>query len=200
MRASRLVLYGSASAVGLYALARLAVVPALTQSPRGKVVYDEHCVECHGETGQGDGPAAMFLSPRPRDFTTGKYKIRTTETGSIPTDDDLLQTVRRGLYGTAMPGWDRILSDEDIHAVVDHVKSLSPQFTAAPPKVAAAGAAVPSSPDSITRGRTVYDRLQCAKCHGADGRGEGAVATTFGDDWNQPLRATDLTQPGTVHG
>jgi hypothetical protein len=50
------------------------------------------------------------LKPRPRDFTTGGYKIRTTETGSVPTDDDLVRTVRQGLYGTAMPGWDRILS------------------------------------------------------------------------------------------
>jgi hypothetical protein len=72
-----------------------------------------------------------YLTPRPRDFTTGKYKIRTTETGSVPTDDDLMRTVRQGLYGTAMPGWERILSDGDIHDVVEYVKSLSPQFATA---------------------------------------------------------------------
>src|SRR5262249_47746479 len=116
------------------------------------------------------------------------------------TDDDLLQTVRRGMYGTAMPGWDRILPDEDIRAVVDHIKTLSPQFAAAPPKPVTVGAGVPSSPASIDRGQAVYDKLQCAKCHGRDGRGTGAAATTFEDDWRQPLRAADLTEPWTFHG
>ena len=72
-----------------------------------------------------------YLMPRPRDFTTGRYKIRSTETGTMPTDDDLIGSVRQGLYGTAMPGWDRILSDGDIRAVVQYVKSLSPQFARA---------------------------------------------------------------------
>ena len=67
--------------------------------------------------------------PRPRDFTTGKYKIRSTETGSVPTDDDLMRSVRQGLYGTAMPGWDRILSDGDIaRRRRSTSRSLSPQF------------------------------------------------------------------------
>ena len=66
-----------------------------TASP-GKAVYDKHCVECHGSTGKGDGPAAMMMVPHPRDFTSGRYKIRSTETGSVPTDDDLLRSVRQG--------------------------------------------------------------------------------------------------------
>ena len=138
---------------------------------RGKVVYDGRCAECHGETGKGDGPSASYLAPRPRDFTSGKYKIRTTETGSLPTDDDLIQSVRQGLYGTAMPAWDRILSDAEIRDVVDYVKGLAPQFASQPPKVVAVGAGAPSSPESISRGRQVYDKLQCGKCHGSDGRG-----------------------------
>jgi mono/diheme cytochrome c family protein len=200
MKMSRLIRWGSVCAVGVYGFVRLAVAPALTQAPPGQAVYDAHCVECHGESGRGDGPAAAFLTPRPRDFTTGKYKIRSTDTGTMPSDDDLLQSVRRGLYGTAMPGWDRILSDDEIHAVVAFVKSLSPQFAAAPPKDVAIGPGVPSSPESITRGRTVYDKLQCGKCHGSDGRGAGAVTTTFEDDWRQPLVAADLTEPWTFHG
>jgi mono/diheme cytochrome c family protein len=168
--------------------------------PRGKAVYDAHCVECHGASGKGDGPSAAYLVPRPRDFTTGKYKIRSTESGTPPTDDDLANSVRRGLYGTAMPGWDRILPDGDIADVVQYVKSLSPQFTAQPPKPIAVGAGVASSPASIGRGQQAYDKLQCGKCHGTDGRGTGAVATTFEDDWRMPLRAADLTEPWTFHG
>ena len=139
------------------------------------------------------------LTPRPRDFTSGKYKIRSTETGSVPTDDDLMQSVRQGLYGTAMPGWDRILSDDEIADVVAYIKALSPQF-GTPPRPVTVGAGVPSSPESIARGQQVYDKLQCGKCHGSDGRGTGAVATTFEDDWQQPLRAADLTEPWTFHG
>jgi cbb3-type cytochrome c oxidase subunit III len=172
----------------------------VTAQQRGKAVYDARCVECHGTSGKGDGPSASYLTPRPRDFTSGKYKIRTTETGSIPTDDDLIQSVRQGLYGTAMPAWDRILSDTEIHDVVDYIKSLAPAFATQQAKVVALGPGAPSLPESVDRGRVVYDKLQCGKCHGSDGRGTGAVATTFEDDWKQPLKAANLTEPWTFHG
>jgi cytochrome c oxidase cbb3-type subunit 2 len=55
---------------------------------RGRQVYEKHCVECHGESGKGDGPAAMTLVPHPRDFTSGRYKLRSTDTGTLPTHDD----------------------------------------------------------------------------------------------------------------
>ena len=186
------------------ALLAAAVALAVTRTPleaqaRGKAVYDAHCVECHGAEGKGDGPSAAYLAPRPRDFSTGKYKIRSTETGSVPTDDDLIRTVRQGLYGTSMPAWDRILPDGEIRDVVEYVKAMSAQFSTAPRPVTI-GDATPNSLESVARGRLAYDKLQCGKCHGSDGRGAGAVATTFEDDWKQPLRASDLTEPWTFHG
>jgi mono/diheme cytochrome c family protein len=181
--------------------ARVHTQPAAAETARqhGRLIYESRCVECHGDAGQGDGPSAAYVTPRPRDFTTGKYKIRTTETGSVPTDDDLVRTVRQGLYGTTMPGWDRILSDGDIHDVVEYTKSLSPAF-ATPPRAVVIGEGTASSPVSIARGTAVYTKLQCGKCHGTDGRGSGAVATEFEDDWKQPLAASDLTEPWTFHG
>ena len=83
---------------------------------------------------------------------------------------------------------------------MQYVKSLSPQFAAQPPRPVAIGDGLPSSPASIARGQQVYDKLQCGKCHGTDGRGAGAVTTAFEDDWKQPLRAADLTEPWTFHG
>jgi cbb3-type cytochrome c oxidase subunit III len=191
------------AAVGAAALVAAAVfeltLVRVDAQPRGKAVYDAHCVECHGETGRGDGPSAGYLMPRPRDLTTGRFKIRTTDTGSVASDEDLIGTVRHGLYGTSMPGWERILSDVEIADVVQYVKSLSTAF-GAPPKPVAIGDGIPSSPTSIARGQQVYEKLQCGKCHGSDGRGTGAVTTTFEDDWRQPLRAADLTEPWTFHG
>ena len=191
--------FACAAAAVAIAAAAARVSVQLQAQPRGKNVYDAHCVECHGESGRGDGPSAAYLTPSPRDFTTGKYKIRSTETGSVPTDDDLIQSVQQGLYNTAMPGWARILSEAEIRDVVEYIKGLSPQF-ASPPKTVSVGAGIPNAPDSIDRGHQVYDKLQCGKCHGSDGRGAGAVTTTFEDDWKQPLRAADLTEPWTFHG
>ena len=189
----------AAAAAVLVAVAFSQMSARLDAQQRGKNVYDAHCVECHGESGRGDGPSSAYLAPHPRDFTSAKYKIRSTESGSVPTDDDLRQSVRQGLYGTAMPAWDRILSDAEIADVVAYIKGLSPQF-ATPSRPVTVAAGVPSSPESIARGLQVYDKLQCGKCHGSDGRGTGAVATTFEDDWKQPLRAADLTEPWTFHG
>jgi mono/diheme cytochrome c family protein len=189
----------AAAATALVAVAFSQMSARLDAQPRGKSVYDAHCVECHGESGRGDGPSAAYLTPHPRDFTSAKYKIRSTESGSVPTDEDLIQSVRQGLYGTAMPAWARILSDAEIADVVAYIKGLSPQFTTAPNPVSV-GAGIPSSPESISRGQQAYDKLQCGKCHGSDGRGTGAVATTFEDEWKQPLRAADLTEPWTFHG
>lgn len=167
---------------------------------RGREVYDAHCVECHGESGRGDGPAASVLMPRPRDFTGADYKIRSTETGSLPTDDDIVTSVRRGLPGSAMPAWEPLLSDADIRAVSGYLKSFSPRFASEAPERVTLPAAVPDSGESLARGAIAYTKLQCGKCHGTDGRGAGAVATSFQDDSGFPIRATDLTEPWTFHG
>jgi mono/diheme cytochrome c family protein len=167
---------------------------------RGQAVYQAHCVECHGSEGKGDGPAAMALVPHPRDFTSGRYKIRSTETGSLPTDADLIRSVSDGLNGSAMPAWRGLLPDADIVAVVQYIKTLSPRFASEQPEPIAAPAPVASTPESIARGSAVYTTLQCGKCHGTDGRGTGATATSFQDDWGFPLVAANLTEPWLFHG
>src|ERR1041384_297 len=68
----------------------------------GKTVYVKWCAGCHGDTGAGDGPAAHYMLPRPRDFTGAVFKIRTTASGQLPTDADLMRAIDDGLFGTAM--------------------------------------------------------------------------------------------------
>ena len=200
MRIRSILLCAAIATIGAAAFQRTRVA-AQTPAQHGKTVYDAHCVECHGDSGRADGPAAAHLHPRPRDFASGKYKIRSTEAGSVPSDDDLIRSVRQGLYGTSMPAWDGVLSDGDIHDVAEYLKTLARQFTpAAAPKAIDATANTPSSPESIERGKNVYAKLQCGKCHGDDGRGTGAVATTFEDDWKQKMSAADLTEPWTFRG
>jgi cytochrome c oxidase cbb3-type subunit 2 len=177
-----------------------APAPGATDVAHGKAVYDRRCVECHGERGQGDGPAAHLLLPHPRDFTLGRYKIRSTETGSLPTDADLVRSVRKGLYGSAMPAWETIIPDADIQDVVRYIKTFSPRFATEAARPLSTGNPIVSSPASVSRGLDIYAKLQCGKCHGSDGRGTDATATTFEDDWQQPLRAADLTEPWTFHG
>src|SRR2546426_7839811 len=76
----------------------------------GKKVYVKWCAGCHGDGGAGDGAAAAYMLPRPRNFTGGLYKIRTTANGQLPTDADLLRAIDDGLPGSAMPGWKGRLS------------------------------------------------------------------------------------------
>ena len=104
-------------AVGLVlltaALLTAAVPDRLTaqDTTAGKVVYVKWCAGCHGDQGDGKGEAANYMLPRPRDFTGAIYKIRTTASGQLPTDADLMRAIDEGLPGTAMPAWKARLSE-----------------------------------------------------------------------------------------
>ena len=97
---------------------------SLEQLARGEGLYRQHCVHCHGITGNGKGPTAQFLNPYPRDFTMGKFKFKSTPKGLPPTADNLELTLRLGIEGTAMPSF-ALLKQGEIDALVDYVKYLS---------------------------------------------------------------------------
>ena len=168
---------------------------------QGKVIYDDKCAHCHGAEGKGDGSGADRLSPRPRDFTRGQYKIRSTESRELPTDDDLFRIVTDGMPGTSMPGWPR-LSDEERRAVVAYIKTFSKSFeraTAPPLEIAMVDRVAPSE-ESVAEGRKIFEMLECAKCHGQQGRGDGPSALTLVDEWNYPTRPADLTMSWQFRG
>jgi mono/diheme cytochrome c family protein len=178
------------------------VASAQTQTT-GKAIYDERCVQCHGIDGRGNGAAAPVLMPRPRDFAAAQFKLRTTETGSLPTDDDLIRTITYGVPGTSMPGWQKFLSTSDIAAVSAYIKSFAPRFAAERPQtIPTVAASVPGAPtpQTVAAGKAVYEKLRCAACHGTDGKGAGAIASDLKDDAGRPLPATNLTEPWTFRG
>src|SRR4051812_22146684 len=156
--------------------------PALTpaMAAKGKQLYDTNCTQCHGVEGKGDGYGAPFLVPPPRDFTAGQYKFRTTAGGQLPTDDDLFRTISRGANGTGMPPWQYLLNAEERWALVDYVKTFEPRFATATRKPMPLPDA-PGRSRSVGRGRDLYAKMQCAKCHGDDGRGVGPSSNEMVD-------------------
>jgi cytochrome c oxidase cbb3-type subunit 2 len=167
----------------------------------GGPLYQKLCSQCHGEKGDGKGVAAIRLQPKPRDFTAGKFKIRHTPSGSLPTDEDLTHVIREGMPYTSMPSWKQ-LSDEDIKTLVAAVKSFSPDFAdpAKKPKAIEIPKAPSFSEESAKKGKEVYAKIGCAACHGEVGRGDGTSAPTLKDDWNHPIRPADLTMRWTFRG
>jgi len=171
------------------------------QRDAGKKLYLKYCSQCHGEKGDGEGPAAVHLRPRPRNFTTGKFKIRTTTTGALPTHQDLVNIIRRGMPYTSMPAWPGF-SDEEVSDLAYFITTFSPDF--ANPEKEAKPVQLPSAPkatkDTIAQGKKLFEDNGCVKCHGALGRGDGPSAPTLMDDWGHPIRPADLAQSWTFRG
>lgn len=87
-------------------------------------LYREHCVHCHGTTGNGLGPTATFLNPYPRDFRLGVFKFKSTPFGTKPTRHDLKRILNEGIMGTSMPSF-RLLKPDELDSLVDYVIYLS---------------------------------------------------------------------------
>jgi mono/diheme cytochrome c family protein len=169
--------------------------PAATAATlaRGKELYDVNCAHCHGDKGDGAGYGAPFLVPAPRDFVAAQYKFRTTASGQLPTDDDIFRTISRGATGTGMPPWQYLLDDNDRWALVDYVKSFSPKLAANPQRKPMTVAEPPDKSRDIENGRQVYVKMQCAKCHGDDGRGAGPSAASLLDAKGKYINTRDFT-------
>ena len=167
----------------------------------GRALYDDKCAQCHGAAGDGAGPAADHLMPRPRDFTTGSFKIRTTPSGELPVDGDLVSVIREGMPYTAMPAWPRF-SDEEVASLVEHIKSFNEDF--ADPEMIVPPIEIPDAPplteESVEKGRAVYLENKCFECHGDAGRTDGLSSPTLKTDDGNPIRSADLTKRWSFRG
>jgi mono/diheme cytochrome c family protein len=171
------------------------------QRESGKQLYLKNCVQCHGEKGDGEGYATPHLLPRPRNFTTGKFKVRTTPNGALPTHQDLVNIIRRGMPYTTMPAWPN-LSDQEVSNLAYFITTFFPDFSN--PENVPKPVELPSAPsatnESIELGKKLYAETGCLKCHGNLGRGDGPSAPTLMDELSYPIRAANLTQPWTFRG
>jgi mono/diheme cytochrome c family protein len=198
----------------------------------GQDVYHKNCEQCHGVSGDGNGPAAVYLSPRPRDYRRGIFKFTSTKYGSKPLREDLVRTVTRGVPGTSMPSFGR-LPKRQLEAVVDYVLALThrgeleqslavqaevdgelsdeiareladaviSRWRQAPGEVVEAATKMPPmTADSIATGAEVFQKRECFKCHGRNGRGGLAGGIEVAEDsWGHKTAAADLTS-GMLHG
>jgi mono/diheme cytochrome c family protein len=160
---------------------------------RGHGLYRRYCIGCHGPQGDGNGENAPYIDPKPRDFTAATFKCRSTTTGFLPLDSDLILTLERGIEASNMPSW-LPLSDENRQDLVAYVKTFSPRWKKEKP---AAPLQIPAEPevtaDKIKAGRDLFQKMECWKCHGTEGRGDGPSAATLTDSKDRPIVPYDFT-------
>ena len=154
----------------------------------GKPLYTRYCAGCHGDDGDAQGENAQWIDPKPRDFTMGTFKCRSTPSGSLPTDEDLFNSVTRGFVTTNMPPWVALTPQNRVD-MVSYIKTFSPRWRTAQP---GKPITIPPEPaptiQSILHGRELYQRMECWKCHGPAGHGDGPSAKTLTDNKDDPIR------------
>jgi mono/diheme cytochrome c family protein len=157
-------------------------------APAGKQLYYRYCWGCHGFRGDGGGENGPYLNILPRNFVAATFKCRSTPTGTLPTDDDLYRSLVRGFNNTNMPSW-ITLTDQQRADLVAFIKTFSPRW--ASEKAGAeiqVPAETPLTVQSIQHGKELFTKLECWKCHGPEGRGDGPSASTLTDSNDQPIR------------
>jgi len=153
--------------------------------------YRRYCLVCHGALGDGNGESAYWFDTplffKPRDFTLGVFKCRSTPTGTLPTDQDLFDTIARGMDRSNMPPWNTFPAQmrADLVAWVKHYSPRWQTEKAGPPIV------IPPEPEvtaeRVKAGQEVFSRVQCWKCHGVEGRANGPSASTLQDDQGRSI-------------
>lgn len=175
------------------------VSPRTVRLIEGERVYRNYCIGCHGPEGQGDGEAARFLYPAPRDFQKAQFKFMSTRFGQLPTDEDLYRSISEGLRGSSMPAWKQ-LGDARIRAVIEYIKTFSDVWDLPPapaiPFVTDPYVAAEDKSEAIARGEVAYHGFfSCWNCHPAYVDEEkmnqyavamgGVAKETFRDDLHQ---------------
>jgi len=161
------------------------------QNATGEQHYKRYCLSCHGLDGKGDGELSYLLYPKPRDLTSGLFKIRSTPAGNPPTDTDLFTTIERGMPGTAMPSFN-FLDPDELKDIVSYIKDLG--------NINNSHSVPIQIPDEISKtnellklGKSIYTEIGCNKCHGETGKGDGPSSNALVDSRGYPTIPRDFT-------
>lgn len=171
----------------------------------GRRLYNFRCAGCHGVSGEGNGPAAEYLDPRPRDFLFANFKMRTTEFSELPLDEDLYRSITRGIPGTAMPSW-ATLGEDERWQLVYWIRYLARDYfddeDFDPRRVDDDGhrylvdipTPPPVSDELLEQGRDAFDKGRCVECHGPSGLGNGTSAGKQFNYLEQRILPRDLSK------
>ena len=161
----------------------------------GKVIFEKRCYYCHGFKGGGDGPVVPRLDPKPRNFQDAHFKFRTTPFNTLPTEDDLLRTINKGIPGTAMPFFNTLLSEKEIRDVIEYIKTFNDRWKSeGSGKPISIGSEPPATADSVKLGEEVFKKAKCFICHGEEGRGNGPITNTMRNEWGYQYKARNFTR------
>jgi mono/diheme cytochrome c family protein len=177
----------------------------------GKKVYENRCLICHGSQGKGDGPAGVIrraektgrvIEIYPRDFNVAVFRFRTTPTGCLPTDEDLLQTISDGIERSFMPAYKELLSDQKREDVKAYLMTLSERWEEEDPcdPITVKMPKWVGSPSSVAKGEKVYKEMKCWECHGYQGVGDGPKANELKDDAGKQILPFDFTTGALKRG
>jgi cytochrome c oxidase cbb3-type subunit 2 len=168
----------------------------------GKAAYEKRCAGCHGANGDGKGETANMLDPKPRDFTKGIFKFRSSPLGTLPSDQDLMMTLSKGILGTSMPSFSDV-PERERYAIVHYIKSFSPLWKE-PTAFASAVTGAPFPQEDFQKATLFLKRAEkgrvlfieaCVTCHGQNGQGDGAGGVDLVTEWNESIKPANLTKP-----
>jgi mono/diheme cytochrome c family protein len=183
-------------------------------------LYARHCAACHGETGDGRGPASRHLFPRPRDLRNDRSALVST-LNTVPTQADLEKVLADGMPGSSMPAFRSTLTESQRSILAQEVVRLRREgvreqvlrdlreeegetIDEADVRRVVDNSTVPGNRVQVpsnwpgpvelaevtARGRESYRSLGCNKCHGEDGTGAGGEPLF--DGHGEPVLARDL--------
>jgi len=174
-----------------------------TDTTQGKRIYSVSCVLCHGAKGKGDGPASIFIGPyshpRPANFTSENFKFRSTESGELPTLDDLMRTIRHGIPGY-MPSF-KHLDEVGIRQVALYISDtfIEEDLRLGPDKLPALPPVVPEKENTLPHGKDIFEetRSRTSRAQKQFPSDNGTIRRKLNELSEGPMLAATLSyQPG----